>query len=80
MPSKARKAFDENAKDIEKLLRLHEQEGGTAKGRRFGLEVLNKSAIVLITSYWKPTVKILPQRPSNISLSTSRMPQICQLN
>jgi len=53
MPSKARKAFDENAKDIEKLLRLHEQEGGTAKGRRFGLEVLNKSAIVLITSYWE---------------------------
>lgn len=26
---------------------------GTARGRRFDLEVLNKSAIVLITSYWE---------------------------
>ena len=27
--------------------------GGSAPGRRFDLEVLNKSAIVLITSYWE---------------------------
>ena len=53
MPSKARTAFDENLKDIERLLELHQKEGGAAKGRRYGLEVLNKSAIVLITSYWE---------------------------
>lgn len=53
MPSKARKSFDANLKDIERLLKLHEQQGGTAPGRRFGLEVLNKSAIVLITSFWE---------------------------
>ena len=53
MPSKSRKLFDENAQDIERLLKLHEEKGGTSKGRRRGLEVLNKSAIVLITSFWE---------------------------
>ena len=53
MPSKARESLDENLKDIERLLELHQKEGGVAKGRRYGLEVLNKSAIVLITSYWE---------------------------
>lgn len=53
MPSKARKLFDENAHDIERLLELHQEKGGTSPGRRRGLEVLNKSAIVLITSFWE---------------------------
>lgn len=53
MPSKARKALDENLKDVEALLQLHEEKGGSARGRRYGLEVLNKSGIVLITSYWE---------------------------
>jgi len=53
MPSKARKAFDANTKDIERLLELHTKEGGVQKGRRYGLEVLNKSAVVLITAYWE---------------------------
>ncbi|WKE64031.1 MAE_28990/MAE_18760 family HEPN-like nuclease [Gallaecimonas kandeliae] len=53
MPSKARIALDENLKDVEGLLDLHTLQGGNAPGRRFGLEVLNKSAIVLITSYWE---------------------------
>lgn len=53
MPSKARQAFDANAEDIQRLLQLHEEKGGVAKGRRYGLEVLNKSAIVLLTSFWE---------------------------
>jgi len=53
MPSEARTAFDKNLEDIERLMELHEQEGGTSPGRRYNLEVLNKSAIVLITSYWE---------------------------
>src|ERR1019366_3918284 len=46
-------AFDDNVQDIERLLELHVASGGAAKGRRFGLEVLNKSAIVLLTSFWE---------------------------
>ncbi len=53
MPSAARRSFDLNVRDIERLLDLHKQEGGKGRGRRYGLEVLNKSAIVLITSFWE---------------------------
>ncbi len=53
MPSKAREAFDENAKDVERLLEIHADVGGDAPGKRYGLEVLNKSAIVLISAVWE---------------------------
>ena len=53
MASKARKAFDENAADIVRLLEIHGDLGGDAPGRRYRLEVLNKSAVVLITSFWE---------------------------
>ena len=42
MSSNAFKAFRENAEYVTKLLTLHEGEGGSKPGRRFGLEVLNK--------------------------------------
>lgn len=53
MPSQARIAFGKNAKDIERLMELHQEKGGDSPGRRFGLEVLNKSAVVLLTSFWE---------------------------
>lgn len=53
MASKSRKAFDRNVKDVERLLEIHADVGGDAQGRRFGLEVLNKSAVVLITAIWE---------------------------
>jgi hypothetical protein len=53
MSSKAWAAFKENAEDVTRLLQIHADVGGDAKGRRFGLEVLNKSAIVLITAIWE---------------------------
>lgn len=53
MASKSRQSFDRNVKDVERLLEIHADVGGDAQGRRFGLEVLNKSAIVLITAIWE---------------------------
>ena len=53
MPSKARLALDQNLKDIGSLLKIHAEKGGDSPGRRYGLEVLNKSAVVLITSFWE---------------------------
>lgn len=53
MPSQARRAFDENAADIERLMEIHRGLGGGERGRRYGLEVLNKSAIVLVTAVWE---------------------------
>ncbi|WP_457253662.1 MAE_28990/MAE_18760 family HEPN-like nuclease [Pseudomonas juntendi] len=53
MPSNARKALTDNLTDVTRLLELHAEAGGDGPGRRRGLEVLNKSAIVLLTSYWE---------------------------
>ncbi|EKQ6357972.1 hypothetical protein P6M11_000984 [Pseudomonas aeruginosa] len=53
MPSKARTALADNLADVTRLMDLHTELGGTGPGRRRGLEVLNKSAIVLITSNWE---------------------------
>ena len=53
MSSNARKAFDRNAEDVDRLLEIHQNLGGDAQGRRFRLEVLNKSAIILITAFWE---------------------------
>jgi len=46
-------AFRQSCQDINRLVKLHTRVGGDAPGRRFGLEVLNKSAIVLITAIWE---------------------------
>lgn len=53
MASQARAAFDKNAKDIERLIKIHADVGGDEQGRRYGLEVLNKSAVILITAIWE---------------------------
>jgi hypothetical protein len=53
MPSKGYVAFTQNASDIQRLLEIHREQSGTSPGRRYKLEVLNKSAIVLITSFWE---------------------------
>lgn len=53
MLSKAWISFDESADDIRRLLDVHTTLGGDARGRRYRLEVLNKSAIVLITAIWE---------------------------
>jgi hypothetical protein len=51
--SDARRAFDSNCKDVDRLLKVHVDLTGNAPGRRYGVEVLNKSAIVLITAFWE---------------------------
>ncbi len=53
MASKARKAFDESCDDIDRLLEIHGDFGGSGPGRRVRLEVLNKSGIVLLTALWE---------------------------
>ncbi len=79
MASKARKAFDLNVKDVKRLLEIHTDVGGDAKGRRYGLEVLNRSAIVLITAVWEAycediSAEALHHLVSNVS-SGSALPK-----
>ncbi len=51
--TKALDAFLANGNDVTALLQLHRERGGDNVGRRHGLEVLNKSAVVLICSFWE---------------------------
>ena len=54
MASKARVQFEKNKADVDNLLLFHKETGGDEPGRRDKrLEVLNKSAIVLITAVWE---------------------------
>lgn len=46
-----------NMKDVERLLEIHENIGGTAKGRRYGMEVLNKSALLFACANWEAFVE-----------------------
>lgn len=53
MPSKAREAFEDNCKDVERLMEIHVDVSGDGPGRKHGVEVLNKSAIVLMCAAWE---------------------------
>jgi hypothetical protein len=53
MSSKARASFDANAQDVRRLLQIHRKLGGKGVGRRVQLEVIHKSAMVLITAFWE---------------------------
>ncbi|MFE5775121.1 HEPN domain-containing protein [Brachybacterium sp. NPDC056505] len=49
----AHAAFQQNSRDVDRLMEFHRNEGGSKKGRRWRLEVLNKSAIVLLCAAWE---------------------------
>jgi hypothetical protein len=53
MSSEARAAFEGNREDIERLLEIHGDLTGSGPGRRRGVEVLNKSGIVLMCAVWE---------------------------
>ena len=48
-----------NMDEVHGLMELHRQVSGENPGRRFGLEVLNKSAIVLIVACWESFIEEL---------------------
>jgi hypothetical protein len=53
MPSQARIAFENNRQDVERLMEIHGDLAGDTPGRKHGVEVLNKSAIVLMCAVWE---------------------------
>lgn len=53
MPSKARFAFAYNYGDVERLLAIHSELAGETPGKKHGVEVLNKSGIVLMCAVWE---------------------------
>lgn len=57
MPSKALTTFQQNQADVNRLLEIHTQLAGDVPGRKYRVEVLNKSAIVLICAYWEAYIE-----------------------
>jgi hypothetical protein len=53
MASSARKAFDRNCEDVNRLLEIHQSIAGDRPGRKYQVEVLNKASIVLLTAFWE---------------------------
>jgi hypothetical protein len=49
--------FLENTKEVRQLVEFHTEKTGTDRGRRFGVEILNKSAIVLLTACWEAFIE-----------------------
>lgn len=51
--SSAYQAFESNRADVDRLLEVHRDLGGKGRGRRYGMAVLNKSAVVLLCAAWE---------------------------
>lgn len=51
--------FEKNLKHFDRLIQIHGELGGKGLGRRYGLEVLNKSAVILLCACWEAYVEDL---------------------
>lgn len=71
MPSKAKAAFVENSKDIAELWSIHQEIAGQGAGRKYGVEVLNRSAVVFITACWESYVEDLAAEAFDFLLAQS---------
>lgn len=56
MPSPIRNLV-QSMKDVDRLLEIHADIGGTDQGRRYGMEVLNKSAVIFVAAAWEAFVE-----------------------
>jgi len=53
MPSNARTTLDANKTDLDRLWWFHSNEAGNNKGRKYGVEVLNKAVVVFVCAAWE---------------------------
>ncbi|MHA3025496.1 HEPN domain-containing protein [Chromohalobacter israelensis] len=44
-------------KDARRLMQIHKDVGGTGQGRRYGLDVLNKSGVMFVAAAWEAFVE-----------------------
>lgn len=47
----------ESMADARRLLKIHSDIGGSEKGRRWGIDVLNKSAVIFVAAAWEAFVE-----------------------
>jgi hypothetical protein len=61
--------------EVRRLLQIHGQLGGTGPGRRWGSEVLNKSAVVLLVACWEAYLEDLVTHAFDESLNRCDKPR-----
>jgi hypothetical protein len=71
MPSKARLAFEENQADVNQLWKIHQEFAGGGAGRKWGVDVLNRAAIVFVTAIWESFVEDLAAEAFKFLLSNA---------
>lgn len=49
--------LNSSMKDARRLMQIHKDVGGTGQGRRYGLDVLNKSGVIFVASAWEAFVE-----------------------
>ncbi len=71
MPSDHIQALEENIAEVKRLLEIHRGLVGTTPGRKYKVEVLNKSSIVLLVACWEAVVEDLAEAAFNALLSSA---------
>jgi hypothetical protein len=66
----------ENANEVIKLIGLHVAITGTKQGRRHGVEILNKSALVLLVACWESFVEDVATLGFEFMLEEAKAPDI----
>jgi hypothetical protein len=66
--------FSANMNDVDALLEVHEKLTGEGPGRRRGVEVLNKSAVMLITACWEAFIEDIVSAAFNFMLDHAATP------
>lgn len=51
--------FNENMNDVDRLLSIHRDLSGKSPGRKYGVDVLNKAGIILLTACWEAFIEDL---------------------
>ena len=66
--------LNENLADVERLLEIHEEAVGTSRGRKYNVEVLNKSGIVLLVACWEAFVEDCASAAFDVLLTHAKAP------
>ena len=64
----------ENTEEVNRLVEIHQQVAGEQRGRKFGVEVLNKSGVVLLVACWEAFVEELARNSFNFLMKNASSP------
>jgi len=67
-------------RDVKRLMQIHSDVGGTTQGRRYGLDVLNKSGVVFVAAAWEAFVEDVALQAINHILSVAKNPKTIPLS